>query len=285
MVEGILDLADGRKLAYDDWGPPDGQPVMYCHGFPTNRRELKLTQPVLERNAVPARVVVLNRPGYGPSTRQPNRTFLDWPSDVAEAADQLGFGQFAVLGVSGGSPYALACGYALGDRVTRIGIVVGMGPLEAEGMADASAISGPSTNRLVRRFQFAMMAYGFKKGGEDRFLAQSLTTMGSADREAMRHPEMQEWFFDMTREALQQGGGPAAYEAGLYRQPWGFDVKRVEAETYLWYGGADQTVPASAGRWLADRLPNSHYELWPKHGHFTWMLGHEAAEVVAAMTN
>jgi pimeloyl-ACP methyl ester carboxylesterase len=148
-------------------------------------------------------------------------------------------------------------------------------------MEDASAISGPSTNRLVRRLQFALMAYAFKKGGDDRFLAQSLKTMGDADREAMERPEMQEWFFDMTREALQQGGGPAAHEAGLYRQSWGFEVQRVTVKTHLWYGGADKTVPASAGRWLADRLPDSDYVLWPGHGHFTWMLGHEAAEVVA----
>jgi pimeloyl-ACP methyl ester carboxylesterase len=280
MIEGILDLADGRKLAYFEWGPSDAPPVVYCHGFPTNRRELEVIQPALERNAVPSRVVVLNRPGYGLSTVQRKRTILDWPSDVVEAADQLGIGRFAVLGVSGGSPYALACGYALGDRVTRLGIVVGMAPLEAPGMETASAISGPSANRLLRRFQFAMMAYGFRRGGEHRFLAQSLTTMGAVDREAMERPEMQKWFVGMTRESLQQGGGPAALEAGLYRRPWGFDLQRVTVKTDLWYGGADKTVPASAGRWLAERLPNSRLIMWPQHGHFTWMLGYEAADVV-----
>ncbi len=283
MVDGVLDLADGRRLGYAEWGPPDAPPVLYCHGFPTNRQELLLIQPVLERHGVEARVVALNRPGYGPSTFQANRTFLDWPRDVAEAADQLGIGRFAVLGVSGGCPYALACGYALPERVTRIGIVVGMAPIEAPGMQDASAISGPSANWLVRRVQFGMMAYAFKKGREDRFLEQSLTTMGDTDREAMAQPEMQQWFFAMTRESLGQGGGSAAREAGLYRKPWGFEPEQVTVETRLWYGGADKTVPASAGRWLADRLPDSHYELWPEHGHFTWMLSHEAAEVVAAV--
>ena len=284
MVDGVLDLADGRRLGYAEWGPPDAPPVLYCHGFPTNRQELLLIQPALERHGVEARVVALNRPGYGPSTFQANRTFLDWPRDVAEAADQLGIGRFAVLGVSwGGCPYALACGYALPERVTRIGIVVGMAPIEAPGMHDASAISRPSANRLVRRVQFGMMAYAFKKGREDRFLEQSLTTMGDTDREAMAQPEMQQWFFAMTRESLGQGGGSAAHEAGLYRKPWGFEPEQVTVETRLWYGGADKTVPASAGLWLADLLPDSHYELWPEHGHFTWMLSHEAAEVVAAV--
>ena len=201
---------------------------------------------------------------------------------MAEAADQLGIDRFAVVGVSGGSPYALASGYALRDRVTRVGIVVGMAPIEATGMETASAISGPSANRLLRRFQFEMVAYAFKKGREDRFMEQSLSTMGDADRLAMARPEMRDWVIEMMRESLQQGGRAAAHEAGLYRQPWGFDPQQVTVPTHLWYGGADKTVPASAGRWLTNRLPGSDYVLWPEHGHFTWMLGDEAAEVIAA---
>jgi pimeloyl-ACP methyl ester carboxylesterase len=37
------------------------------------------------------------------------------------------------------------------------------------------------------------------------------------------------------------------------------------------------------GEWLADRIPNSTYESWPKHGHFTWMET-EAVGVVEQIT-
>ena len=40
MKEGLLHLADGRELGYAEYGAPDGQPVLYCHGFPTCRLEL-----------------------------------------------------------------------------------------------------------------------------------------------------------------------------------------------------------------------------------------------------
>jgi len=278
-MEGLLELAGGRRLAYTEWGHPDAPAILYCHGFPTNRLELDLLVPRLESEGIGVRVVALNRPGYGLSTAQQNRRFLDWPGDVAQAADKLGINRFAVIGVSGGSPYALACAYSLGNRVTRLGIVVGLAPLLAPGMLEASAISGPSSIRLIRRFQFAMMAYGFRRGGEDRFLAQTISTMSNADKKALEDPKVQQWFIDMTRESLDQGGDPAAYEADLYRQDWGFDIGEVETETFLWYGGVDQTVPASAGQWLANHIPNSNYHLWPQHGHFTWMLGPEAAAV------
>ena len=281
MDEGVLDLPDGRKLAYTEWGPPDAPAVLYCHGFPTNRRELELIGPVLERCGVEARVVALNRPGYGLSTFQRARTFLDWPQDVADAADRLGIGGFAVLGVSGGCPYALACGHTLPDRVTRIGIVVGVAPIEATGMENAASIAGPSASGLDRRLQFGMMAYGLEKGQVDRILDRTFSTMSEVDRSAFEQPDLREWFLEVTRESLQQGGRTAAHEAGLLRKPWGFDPQRVAVQSWLWYGGADETVPSSAGRWLADRLPNCEYVLWPEHGHISWMIGEEAASVVA----
>jgi pimeloyl-ACP methyl ester carboxylesterase len=153
---------------------------------------------------------------------------LDWPRDVAEAADKLGIGDFAVLGVSGGCPYALVCGYVLGDRVTGIGIVVGMGPLDAVGMEQATGISGPSAVGLIRRLQFGMAAFSFRKGQEVRFVEQSVATMGHADQEVMARPEVREWFTELMRESFQQGGRAAAHEAGLYRRRWGFDPQESE---------------------------------------------------------
>lgn len=48
----------------------------------------------------------------------------------------------------------------------------------------------------------------------------------------------------------------------------------------------DETVPASVGEWLAEHLPESTIEIWPEHGHFTWMLDEETVagvfEAIAA---
>lgn len=281
MNEGVLDLPDGRKLGYALYGPADAPPVFYCHGFPSNRLEFQLIQPVLEGRGVAAQVVVFDRPGYGKSSFQPKRTFLDWPGDVAAAADLLGLDRFSVVGVSGGGPYALACGYSLPDRVSRVGVVVGVAPREATGMDKAASIDGPSANSLLRRLQFAMSAYAFKKSQEDRFVEQTVATMGDVDREVLTRPDVRQWFIDMTREAFIQGGRAAAMEAGLYRRSWGFDPAEVKVETHLWYSSADQTVPASAGQWLADRMQDSEITIWPQHGHMSWMVAGEAADVIA----
>lgn len=276
----MVHLADGRRLGYGEWGPADAPVVFYCHGFPGSHHELDLAVPVAERSNLQVRVIALDRPGYGTSTYQPGRTFLDWPGDLAEAADRLEIDDFAVLGASGGSPFALACGHELRDRVKRIGIVVGSAPIEAPGTREAPIISGASRFRLVRRVQYGLSALVVRKGKEDRFLGQAVAMMSPVDRSAMSDPETRDWFLTVAREAFRQGGRAAASESDLYRKPWGFDLGAVAQETWLWYGGADQWSPAASGKWLADRLPDSHYLLWPEHGHFTWVASYQAVEVL-----
>jgi pimeloyl-ACP methyl ester carboxylesterase len=280
VLDTTLTFADGRTVGYAVWGPPQAPAVFYCHGYPGNRHELALAQPILERHGVVAQVVALDRPGYGASTYQRHRTFLDWPRDLAEAADRLGIDRFAILGASGGCPYALAGGYVLGDRVTRLGIVAGGAPLGDSAMAGAAQRRWPSRNRLVRRLQFEMIARAFEAGRQDAVMDRVVASLGAADRRALQQPEIRRWYTDTTRECFVQGGRGAAYEGAMYWAPWGFEVRGILTETFLWYGGADGNVPVSAGRWLAERLPNASYQVWPEHGHFTWALGDEVAEVV-----
>jgi len=186
-----------------------------------------------------------------------------------------------VLGASGGSPYALACGRFLGDRVSRIGIVVGTAPIEAPGMSASPAAAVSSANPLIRRLQHAGAALALKSGRHDGFMEQALASMGDVDRALMARTEARAWFLAVAREAFVHGGRAAAYEAGLFALPWGFDIEAVAQPTTLWYGAADRNVPVSAGVWLACRLPRSELVVWPHHGHFTWATSDDAAAVVA----
>src|SRR5690348_4059248 len=100
-------LNDGRSVGYAEFGLPTGRPVVYCHGFPASRLEAQFTHSSARKFG--ARIVALDRPGYGLSTFVPGRQIKDWALDVSEVADALELERFAVLGVSGGAPYALAC--------------------------------------------------------------------------------------------------------------------------------------------------------------------------------
>ena len=99
-TENLLTLPDGRKLAYAEFGKPDGYPVLYCHGIPSSRLEpLLFGDGVLSQFGL--RLIAPDRPGMGGSDFQTDRSFSDWPEDVGFLVETLGLDRFSVLGVSG----------------------------------------------------------------------------------------------------------------------------------------------------------------------------------------
>lgn len=274
-------MVDGRNLGFADWGPPDATCVIYCHGSPGSRLEIEAARRALGGSGFDVRIVAFDRPGFGLSTFQAGRSFLDWPGDVAAAADALGIGTFAVVGASGGAPYAMASAIALDDRVSRLGIVVGSGPPSASGMAASAVLSEPSRNALLRRIQFGAVAAAFRHGHADRVIDRALAGFAPVDQAAMQRPEVRAWFRAVFAEAVRQGGRGTAAEAAMYWNEWGFDPADVPVETWLWYSRRDYNVPFQVGEWLHDRIAGSHLTIWPDQGHFTWAFSDECRDLIA----
>jgi pimeloyl-ACP methyl ester carboxylesterase len=66
-------------------------------------------------------------------------------SDIKAIADGLGIASFAVIGISGGGPHALAAAAGLPDRVTRCATIVGL----SWGF-DVAAIASPTVVMIAR---------------------------------------------------------------------------------------------------------------------------------------
>jgi pimeloyl-ACP methyl ester carboxylesterase len=80
------------------------------------------------------RLISFDRPGYGESERKAGRQVADVSADVLAIAAAYELDRFAVVGRSGGGPYALACAALLPDRVTRAAVLVGLAPQGADGL-------------------------------------------------------------------------------------------------------------------------------------------------------
>ncbi len=102
---------------------------MFFHGGNDSRLAGELLDAAAHRTGV--RLICPDRPGFGRSTIQPGRPFLDWPRDVEQLADHLGLDGFGLLGHSGGGPHALACASALPNRITRVATVSSVAPPQA----------------------------------------------------------------------------------------------------------------------------------------------------------
>ena len=118
--EKCIRLRDGRSLGYAEFGSPTGYPIFLFNGSVS-----RLFYPLDDTFAISAnaRIITAERPGIGLSTFKPNRTILDWPTDLEELADALGLHQFAIAGASAGGPYAAACAFKLPHRVTALALV------------------------------------------------------------------------------------------------------------------------------------------------------------------
>ncbi len=100
----------------------DGALVVYLHGAIGSPQSVcPELQATVEGLGV--RYVMVSRPGFGGSDPVPGRTLASFAGDVAQLADALDRARFAVVGVSAGGPYALACAHELPRRVAVAGVV------------------------------------------------------------------------------------------------------------------------------------------------------------------
>ncbi len=283
----LVQLRDGRSLAWAEYGDPAGKPVLYFHGFPGSRLEPGFAGDDLAR--VGARLIAIDRPGFGRSTFQPGRRLLDWPDDVASFANSLGLDRFACMGVSGGGPYVLACALRLSERLTRAAVVCGVGPLDtpegSRGMMRMNRLLFGTArySRAAVRLVTALMARSLRRD-PSAALERMTRSLPGPDRAALERPGALENFALSTLESLRSGTRGAGLEARLYARSWGFRLEEVTAEIELYQGELDVNVAPSMGRYQASALPHCKAHFYPSEGHLSLAFGH-LEEIVRSLVS
>ncbi len=278
----MITLRDGRRLDYSVAGPEDGFPVLYCHG--AIGTALAIGAGV---EALGLRYVCVNRPGFGGSDLAPGRTMLGFADDVEQLVDMLALERFAVVGVSAGGPYALACGRALGDRISAIGVVSSLSPLCAPhavpgmpahislalralaGRPGTSAWLGEHAVALVRRHPW--------------LLARAMTAGApSCDRRMLAGRDARSAAAGQFLEAASGGVRGMVEDYALSARPWGFALADVRPEVHVFHGVRDALVPVDHALQLAANLPRCRAYMDPEESHF--LFRRRLAEVLAAVT-
>jgi pimeloyl-ACP methyl ester carboxylesterase len=269
-----LRLPGGRLLGYDEYGAPDGTPIFYFHGTPSSRLEWPLFGSDVVAHKLNIRVIVPDRPGLGRSQFQPGRRIGDWPADVIALADHLKLARFAVLGYSGGGPYAAACALKIPARLTRVGIVSGTAPFDEPGLSAAIsptnlrfmrlARTKPWLSRLTLRLMGLMVRFTPR-----RFIEGAIATLPSPDQAQLARSDFRQGFIAMIGEALLAGPCGAQQDTALMVSPWDFRPQDIRSAVYLWHGEKDGNAPLAMGRYMADAIPNSQVRFYPDEGHLS----------------
>ena len=266
----VMDLPDGRELAWLESGDPNGPAVFVFHGTPGSRLEVSCDQVPIISSGV--RFIAVDRPGYGHSTFQRGRRLADWASDVTHLADHLKIDGFSVIGVSGGGPHAAACARFISDRVLGAGIVSGVGPLADTGAEEGMMGFNRAVIRLARRSQyavyplFALSAWVFRRWPGLALRAAS-GQLPSSDIEILSRPSVRSAYIDTYRRSPSTSALAAAQDFALFASDWGFRLDDITVPVDIWHGDDDRNVPISHGRLQAERIPGARLHECPGEGH------------------
>ncbi len=280
-------LPDGRSLGYAACGNPEGKPVFLFHGWPGSRLEAKLVEKEAARAGI--RIICVDRPGMGLSDFQPGRQLLDWTDDVVALADALGIERFAVVGGSGGGPYAAVCAHRIPDLLTACGIAAGMGPigLGTKGMNASNRALFFVAQRLpwlLRPMLWLSMGRHIQDSEKaERLISKMMQELPEPDREVFEKSEFKDFFLEDVRESFRQGTKGPAYEGRLYGRPWGFRLEDITFDNvYLWHGELDENVPVSMGRAMAEAIPKCQARFYPNDAHMSMSINH-AKEIMTTL--
>ena len=250
---------DGVVLAVDDRGPEEAPAVIAHHGTPSCRLDVPSGPAAADRIGV--RIITFDRPGYGLSTNVPGRSVADAAATARAIADELGIERFATIGVSGGGPHALATGALLGERVTRVCVSVGLGPVDDAGFDVFAQMPRETADeiRAAREGPDVLRSFVTQFTDPSTGLDPWLNQLPPSDREVLARPSVRAVEEAVAHEWQRVSiDGWVEDSLAFFARPWGFDPAAVTQPTLLLYGAADVLVPAAHGHALSRLIAAIH---------------------------
>jgi pimeloyl-ACP methyl ester carboxylesterase len=279
VTPDVITLPDGRRLSWHEFGDLGGSPVIYTAGTPVSG----LAGDAYHQAARAAglRWISPDKPGYGGSDYQRDRSLLGWADDLAALADHLGLHRFALAGESGGGPYTLAAASRLAGRVSIVALIASAGgmrsPAERAGTQPRIrfyvwlARHAPALNAIP----LAAMKWSLASPARlERSLRREMATTPKAKHPGLRIE------FEAVADALRPGTRGAVQELALIRRPWPFPLAHVETPVHLWHGALDTNVPIATARRLAAELPHAVLHVTDSADHD---IGHERSREITSV--
>ena len=275
-----LELPDGRLVRTLEAGALDGSPVVVFHPTPSSRLFIRQHADAALRTGV--RLLGFSRPGYGGSTMTAPglRVVVE---DALRVADTVGLERFAVLGFSGGTPFAAAAAALFPDRVRAGGLCAAVAPWRE--VEDRGAEFDADLERLIELAERDLEAAidGVRARGEREFaeslalddesLADRLRAEAAAPDDQVLTPMLAMGQAVTLRDAFNQDDDDPPQYDGLafdelaFGSRWDVDVRGVVAPTWIWQGSHDVVTPMEHAHWYSARIPHATLVVRDGRGH------------------
>ncbi|MCR9160089.1 MAG: alpha/beta fold hydrolase [Nannocystaceae bacterium] len=140
----------GFELAARVWGPEDGRRVLALHGWLDNAGTYDGLAPLLPG----CRIAALDLPGHGRSSHAPPGVlypFVDLVAAAHGALDALGWERCTLMGHSLGAGVSAVLTGTVPERVERLVLLEGVGPLATEPSDAPQRLAGALSEEARRR--------------------------------------------------------------------------------------------------------------------------------------
>jgi pimeloyl-ACP methyl ester carboxylesterase len=227
LSTGTQTLEDGRTLAYTSGGAADGFPVIVHHGTPGSRLFAAMLSDVAIEQGI--RLITPDRPGYGRSSPPPTDwTWHDWQTDLTELLQAEAIDRAALLGFSGGGPFALAA--ATSEWASRVGVVSTVIP-----PADTT-LTRLSKLPFILRVLFRVSSVLASVAGPEMVVKQY------TDRPVSE--PVSEAIAEDFHEGIQQDAKAIARENRLFASD-SIQTQQLSVSVRAWHGTQDENAPLS----------------------------------------
>jgi pimeloyl-ACP methyl ester carboxylesterase len=251
-LEGNVAVGEDRQIGFAEFGDPQGRAVFWLHGTP---------------------VIGLDRPGTGSSSPHLYENIAAFADDLRTIAEILGIDKMAVVGLSGGGPYALGCAAAMPDRVVAAGILGGVAPfLGDEGITSGLMNLGKRAAPLLRlggdplRIGASLMVRAIRPFANTA-LALYAAISPEGDRRLLTRPEFGAMFLDDLLNGSRKQLAAPFNDVVLFTRGWGFRLDEVKIPVRWWHGDSDHIVPFAHGQHAVALLPDAELIVLPGESH------------------
>lgn len=248
------------------------RPVLYFHGFCGCRYEASFADVYARQSGIT--LIAPDRPGFGDSPFDNERTYSTWATTTKEILDYLNIEKANILAVSGGAPYALACLAHIGDRISKTVIVSGAG--EFASMSDLTGMARfPRT--ILRSMKYSewiarpiiKMIEKRMRTDVGRSVRELAGTLARCDQKTLLTEHHHSFMSENIRRALGGGAAESAFlELKLMVKPWDFDLSSIQNTVTFIHGEEDHLVPHGVALKSSLRVPNCNLKIIPEEGHF-----------------
>lgn len=272
-----LRLRDNRIVEYAEFGDPHGKPIFFFHGCFGSCDQASLAHDLSKKEGI--RLIAPNRPGVGRSTIASFHSMLEYADDVRQIADQLKIDTFAILGASAGGCFALACEYAMPERVRLVGAAGCIGQLNLAENIRQLTISrrwfavGCHSYPRIAEWMLGMFFALSKRYPQPMFrlLTKTSTALDSQlfkedGVDAILRKDFDATFFG------QGGVQTLLLEIRMYFH-WGFEFQDFprKKRVFFWHGEQDGIIPWAIIKRASELIHGAEAILYPG-GHLTFVM-------------